>query len=296
MTLEQYLADRAQQVEQALDHALPSAETEPKIVHEAMRYSCLGGGKRLRGIMAMAACRAVGGAEKDALGYAAALEMVHAYSLVHDDLPAMDDDDYRRGKPTNHKVYGEGMAVLVGDALLTQAMEQMAKLPELYPVTLPNAHRLLLALTKASGTRGMIGGQVMDLIWEGKSIEPDVLETIHKKKTGALFEVSLVGGAVIGGAKNDEIASLTRYAENFGLAFQITDDILDVEGDAAVLGKATGADTKQAKATYPGVFGLEEAKAMAVRCVKNCKAALASLSGDTWALEQLALYVLERDK
>ncbi len=296
MTIEEYLVEKATMIENALEQALPGVSEEPSAVHEAMRYSCLGGGKRLRAILAMAACRAVGGQEKDALGFALALEMIHAYSLVHDDLPAMDDDDYRRGKLTSHKVYGEGMAVLVGDALLTQAMEQMAKLPELYAITLPTAFRLLLAVTKASGTKGMIGGQVLDLQYAGQDVDKQVLETIHRKKTGALFQVALTGGAMIGGAKNDELAALIRYAENFGLAFQITDDILDVIGDAETLGKATGADQKQHKATYPGLYGLEESQAMAARCVEESRKSLKYLSGDTWALDQLALFVQNRDR
>lgn len=296
MTIQEYLQEKAAWIETALDKVLPRATEKPHVVHEAMRYSCLGGGKRLRAILAMAACRSVGGQEKDALGYALALEMIHAYSLVHDDLPAMDDDDYRRGKLTSHKVYGEGMAVLVGDALLTQAMEQLAKLPEFYPVTLPTASRLMLAVTQAIGTKGMIGGQVLDLVHSGKQVTKDELETIHRLKTGALIAVSLTGGAMIGGAKTDELAALVRFSENFGLAFQITDDILDVVGDAEVLGKATGADAKQQKATYPGLYGLDESRSMAARCVNDCVASLKHLSGDTWALQELARYVLERDR
>ncbi len=295
MTIHDYLQEWAAEVEKTLDEVLPATGRQPSSIHEAMRYSCMGGGKRLRAVMALAACRAVGGAERDALGYGAALEMLHAYSLIHDDLPAMDDDDYRRGKLANHKVYGEAMAVLAGDALLTHAMEQLAALPEFYPVTLITAYRLMHEVTRACGTQGLIGGQVMDLENTGLPADAATLEAIHRRKTGALFEVSLKGGAMIGGGKNNELAALTRYAENFGLAFQITDDLLDVVGNQEALGKETGADARKNKATYPGVHGLERSRQMAADCLDACQASLSFLSGETWPLQQLAASILERD-
>ncbi len=289
--LEQYLAEQSSIIESALDHLLPKESEYPREIHQAMRYSCLGGGKRLRAVLAMESCQSVGGAGCDALDYACAIEMIHAYSLIHDDLPCMDDDDFRRGKPTNHKVFGEAIAVLAGDALLTYAMQVLAELDL-------DATLLILLfreVTTAIGSQGLIGGQVADLLSEGKSIQSDNMEYIHENKTGKLFLASIRGGGLIGGATDAQLAAITRYGQNFGLAFQITDDILDIVGDSKKLGKAVGSDLKLAKSTYPGLYGLEESSRMANDCVMQCHQALTSLPGQSCVLRELAQFVLDRD-
>lgn len=275
-----YVAQWAEAVEGALAELLPPEEEAPGIIHQAMRYSALGGGKRLRGVLAVTAARAAGSSEQRALPLAAALEMIHAYSLVHDDLPAMDDDDLRRGKPTNHKVFGEGIAVLAGDALLTRAFWVLGRLPTLAGISADKTLLILEEVTDAAGTMGLVGGQVADLKAAGRDdVTLDELRSIHLRKTGALFRASILCGALLAGADDAPkvLDALTAYADAFGLAFQIADDILDVTGDEEALGKATGRDTDQNKATYPALVGLDTARAMAEEASAEACRAVADL-------------------
>lgn len=293
-----YVSEWAEAVEESLDELLPAEDEEPSTIHRAMRYSALGGGKRLRGVLAVTACRAAGGDEVAALPLAAAIEMIHAYSLVHDDLPAMDDDDMRRGKPTNHKVFGEGMAILAGDALLTQAFLVLARLPELISVSAETTVHVIREISEAAGTVGLIGGQVADLEAEGRAnVAVEELQSIHARKTGALFRASVRTGALLAGASLETLQALTTYADAFGLAFQIADDILDVTGDAEVLGKQTGRDSQQAKATYPALVGLEQARQMAAEAAVDARAAVAALPSPARdVLEYLADFAVRRDR
>lgn len=294
MKLDGYLAKQIEKIESALEQYLPEQSSKPSVIHESMRYSTLGGGKRLRAILAIEACAAVGGTPEVALGYACALEMIHAYTLIHDDLPSMDNDDFRRGKPTNHKVFGEAIALLAGDALLTKAFEIIAGLVD-QGLDANLVIRIIKEVSVACGSEGLIGGQVVDLISEGKAIDQEELEYIHRNKTGKLFLAALRGGALLGGADQEQLALITTYGENFGLAFQITDDILDIVGDAEKLGKAVGSDLRQEKSTYVSLFGLEQAKQEAKQHVALCSQAAQQLTGANSALEAIAHYVLLRD-
>ena len=292
MGMREYLKTNAQIVEDRLNLLLPESVVKPDVIHRAMRYSCLGGGKRLRAILAMEACAAVGGKRESALDFACAIEMIHAYTLIHDDLPAMDDDDYRRGKLANHKVFGEGIAILAGDALLTFAFEVLSGLEN---IESSRVLRLIQEVSVACGSQGLIGGQVVDLESEGQEIDQLTLEYIHRHKTGKLFSVALRGGAIIGGADEAQLSDLALYGENLGLAFQITDDILDVSGDIAKLGKATGADLRKGKSTSVSLLGLEGAKEQAKKCVEQCKRYAERLPSSDHRLVELAEYVLNRD-
>lgn len=293
-----YVAEQARAVEKAMDELLPPEQDAPATIHRAMRYSALGGGKRLRGVLVVTACRAAGGSERTALPLAAALEMLHAYSLVHDDLPAMDDDDLRRGKPTAHKVFGEGMAVLAGDALLTRAFWVIGRLPALVGVSAEKTLAIVEEVTDAAGTMGLIGGQVADLEAEGRTdVTVEELRSIHLRKTGALFRACLRCGALLGDPTPDVLTSLTAYADAFGLAFQIADDILDVVGDERSLGKHTGRDTDQEKATYPALMGLDAARRMAWQAAEDACAAVARLPSPARdVLEGLARFAVRRDR
>ena len=286
---------KAGKIEEILTKSLPQAVQKPYLLHESMRYSTLGGGKRLRALLVMGACKAVAGDVGRTYGLAAALEMIHAYSLVHDDLPCMDDDDLRRGKPANHKVYGEAVAVLAGDALLTEAFAELAKMPEKYGVPPPIALRVIAEVASSCGSRGMVGGQVVDILSQGERPDLAVLEYIHAHKTGALISAALRGGAIVGEGKEEQIKAITAYARNFGLAFQITDDILDEMGDPDLLGKKVGSDRRLEKQTYPRLFGLERSKKMAKTYVNQCLQALEGFSEDAWLLRELALFLLRMD-
>lgn len=291
--LQQYLHSRAQLVERALEQYLPADDIVPEILHRSMRYSTLGGGKRLRGILALAAAEVAQGSGEAALPLAAALEMIHAFSLIHDDLPCMDDDDWRRGKPSNHKMFGEAIALLAGDALLTRAFYLLTRLSLPDDAAVVN---IVAEVAQAVGSEGLIGGQVVDLQSEGKNVDRATLEYIHRHKTGDLITVALRTGAMVGGAGKDLLASLTTYGREMGLLFQITDDILDVEGDADKLGKPVGSDATQGKATYPALFGMERAKEAARGAAEGAVAALEGLGEDAWPLRELAGYILHRDR
>lgn len=288
-------AVRLEKVERILAAALPGVQDQPRLLHEAMRYSTLEGGKRLRALLAMAACEAVGGDATQASGLAAALEMVHAYSLIHDDLPCMDDDDLRRGKPSNHRVYGEAMAVLAGDGLLTEAFAELTKMPEKYGISPKTTLRVTAELAAAIGSRGMVGGQAVDILSEGKEVGQDTLYYIHSHKTGALFTAALRGGALVGGCSEEQLAALTDYGRNFGLAFQITDDILDEAGDSSQTGKTVGSDERAGKQTFPRLFGLEKSRELARNCVQVCLTSLEGFSEQAWFLRELARFILTRD-
>ena len=260
---------------------------------ESMKYSLMAGGKRLRPILLMAAADAAGGHGDDYLASACALEMIHTYSLIHDDLPAMDNDDYRRGRLTNHKVYGAGLATLAGDALLTLAFEVLLRQKGVSPETLV---RVVREISTAAGPEGMVGGQALDLESEGKHIDRDTLRRMHMAKTGALFRAAVRSGAILAGADDAKLAALTEYAEAFGLAFQITDDILDVTGDEAAIGKPVGSDERNQKSTYVTLTSLDEAKRLAREAVDRAHQALAPLGEKAAFLDELAEYLITRDR
>ncbi len=292
--LQWYFQERGKAVEEALQATLPlSLDTEGTPLADAMRYTALAGGKRLRPILTLLSTETVGGSYRDAIPAGIAIELIHTYSLVHDDLPAMDDDEFRRGKPTNHKVYGEAQAILAGDALLTLAFEVLGKQIGYWQED--RARQVITEIAIAAGYAGMVGGQAKDLVSEGKRLSLEQLKDIHKKKTGALIRASVRSGAIIGGAKEEELNALTKFADNFGLAFQIVDDLLDLTGDEQVLGKGVGSDLRKAKATYPGILGIEEARNMAFELIKEAKEGI-RIFADIEILEELADYVLERDR
>jgi geranylgeranyl diphosphate synthase type II len=282
-------------VDDALERALPAAAAWPATIHGAARYSLFAGGKRVRPLLVLAACDAVGGRLEDALPYACAVEMIHTYSLVHDDLPAMDNDDLRRGKPTCHKVFGEAIAILAGDALLTRAFHLLAELPQTADeVTLRRRMAALGVLGEACGTRGLIGGQVCDLESEGRDVDAASLERLHRAKTGALLAACVRGGALLGGAGEAELARLERYGAAIGLGFQVVDDILDATEPAERLGKTAGKDLAAAKATYVRIHGLARAREMAQALLREALAALEPLGERAEALDVLARLIFER--
>ncbi len=287
-----YLVESKARVEAALDESL--GPERPEQLREAMRYSLLAGGKRLRPILCLAACELAGGDSEQALSTAVALEMIHTMSLIHDDLPAMDNDDLRRGRPTNHKVYGDAVAILAGDALLTRSFEMVAlRSPGVAPERLL---KVVGELSVVAGAPGLVGGQVGDLECEGKQVDLDTLEFIHLHKTGALLSACVICGALIGGAKEDLIAALRIYARGIGLAFQIIDDILDVTASSDVLGKTAGKDLIADKTTYPKLLGLEESRRRAELLVSEAKAALEPWSASAAPLLALADYITSRDR
>lgn len=295
MDLKLYLKERCQLVDKALDSYLPKEDDLPFSLHKAMRYSVFAGGKRVRPILMLAACEAVGGEIGQAMPAACAMEMIHTYSLIHDDLPAMDDDDFRRGNPTNHKVFGEAIAILAGDALLTQAFILLSA-PELLGSVSPER---LLAVTReiatCAGSFGMVGGQVVDMESEGKAdIDLPTVQYIHTHKTGALIKASVKAGAILGGADASKLAAITRYGEAAGLAFQIADDILDIEGTTEEIGKDAGSDQARGKATYPAVVGLADAKRRAVELMEIALAALDPLGAKAEPLREIARYIVSR--
>lgn len=283
--------ERRELVEQQLVKELEQEPPLDETLAAAMKYSLMAGGKRLRPILLMAAADAVGAKGTDYLTAGCALEMIHTYSLIHDDLPAMDNDDYRRGKLTNHKVYGDGMAVLAGDALLTLAFEALTRQQHTDAATLL---RVVKEISTAAGMNGMVGGQAIDLESEGKHIDMETLRRMHMGKTGALFRAALRSGAILAGADEKKLAALTDYAEKFGLAFQITDDILDVVGDEKLIGKPVGSDIRNEKSTYVTLTSLEEAQKLAKETVDGAVAALQDFGPEADFLRQLVRYMLER--
>ena len=294
MELKSYLRERAALVDQALDRWLPQADVLPAKLHEAMRYSVFAGGKRLRPVLIFAACEAVGGRPEQVLHAACAMEMIHTYSLIHDDLPAMDDDDFRRGRPTNHKVFGEANAILAGDALLTEAFRLLADPAANRGIAPDVALRVIEIIARCAGSQGMVGGQVVDMESEGQPIDFAVLQYIHTRKTGALFLASIQAGALLGGGSEAQLAALTRYGETAGLAFQIADDILDIVGNQAELGKDVGSDQARGKATYPALLGLSEARRRAEELRDLALEALEPLGPAAEPLRAIASYIVDR--
>lgn len=288
------LEKRKEYIDSCLKKYLPQKDTHPPVIHEAMHYAVLNGGKRLRPIMVLEGARLAGGNQENAVPIACALEMIHSYSLVHDDLPAMDNDELRRGKPTCHIVFGEANAILTGDALLTGAFAVMTEAAKLPGVKLANLVRVIREMADAAGSQGMVGGQVIDLEWEGKNIDYETLQTLHSLKTGELFQAALRSGAIIADMNQEGLAAVDEYARNFGLAFQITDDILDVSGNQELLGKPTGSDARNGKTTYPGLFGLDKSREMAASCVEACIRSLQNFGSEADFLRQLASFTLER--
>ena len=284
---------RADLVEEGLLRELKKVPAYDETLEKAMEYSLMAGGKRLRPVLLMAAADAVGKDGSNFLTTGCAIEMIHTYSLIHDDLPAMDNDDYRRGKPTNHRVFGDGIAVLAGDALLTLAFEVMLRQQGATPETLV---AVVSEMSRAAGPYGMVGGQVLDLEGEGRHLDMAALRKIHMGKTGALFCAAIRSGAILAGANEAELAALTLYAERFGLAFQITDDILDVIGDEAAIGKPVGSDARNEKATYVTLTSLEEAQKLAEAAVSEAVEALRIFDERAAFLRELALFLLRREK
>jgi geranylgeranyl diphosphate synthase type II len=291
--LKGYLDSRTIAVNQALDRFLPAETVRPATIHKAMRYSLFAGGKRMRPALTLAAAEACGGRLEDALPAACAVECIHTYSLIHDDLPAMDNDDFRRGKPTNHKVYGEGIAILAGDALLTQAFEIIAQSRNRSRYS---HQTLVLELARAAGSLQLIAGQVADLEGEGKTISAEQLKYIHERKTSALLCCSARLGGMSANCTPAQLAALTDFGYNVGLAFQIIDDILDITQTTEQLGKTAGKDSKAKKATYPSIVGLEKSRRLAKRLTERAFAALQIFRGRAQALEALAGFLLVRDR
>ncbi len=291
--LKAYLQDRRKIVEDALQRYLPPANNSPQEIYQAVHYSVFAGGKRIRPILCLAAVEAVGGDLAPAMPIACALELIHTYSLIHDDLPAMDNDDFRRGKPTNHKVFGEGIAILAGDALLTEAFVLLSHTEK---VRMPVEKRVAVIreIAQAAGIAGMVGGQALDVLSAKSSSSVEILSEIHRRKTGALIMASVKTGAIISNAREEKIKALAEYGMNVGMAFQIADDILNVEGDRNLLGKETGSDAALGKITYPFLMGMDYAKD---KLHKHIEAAIESLSifdERVLPLRLIAHYVMER--
>ncbi len=294
MEFKQCLKEKASFVEKVLKEYMPKEEGYQNTVIEAMNYSLSAGGKRLRPILTLEACKIVGGNEDEAIPFAIAIEMIHTYSLIHDDLPALDNDDLRRGRPTNHKVYGEAMGILAGDALLNYAFEVMLA----GSINKENPEKYLKAINeiaKGAGIYGMIGGQVVDVESENKQIEKEKLDYIHMNKTAAMMVGCMRAGATIGGANSEQMEEITKYAKNIGLSFQIVDDILDIVGDEAKLGKKVGSDIENHKSTYPSLLGLDKSKEIAHNLIDEAKKSIEKLSDDVDFLKGLAEYIIDRE-
>jgi geranylgeranyl diphosphate synthase, type II len=284
-----------QAADEALDRALPPESAWPATIHRAVRYSLFAGGKRIRPVLVLAAGEAVGGVREELMPLACAVEMIHTYSLIHDDLPAMDDDDLRRGKPTSHKVFGEAVAILAGDALLTRAFHLLAEVPEGWDdARVRRRLRAAATLGEACGTTGLIGGQVMDLESEGLAISASDLECLHRAKTGALLSACVRGGAILGGGDAGDLQLLSRYASAIGLAFQVVDDVLDATGDAEHLGKTAGKDEAAKKATYVSVHGLDQARSLAASLRQEALEAIAPLGPRGDLLAAIARLIVDR--
>ncbi len=292
LDLEKYLAERTELVNSALKKLLVHENEYPKALHSAMHYSLFAGGKRLRPVLTLAAAEAVGGSIDTALNTACALECIHTYSLIHDDLPALDDDDVRRGRPTCHKEFGEAMAILAGDALLTAAFGLIGSTPSTRHA---DVLKVICEVARAAGSTGMIGGQVVDIESEGADVPFPVLEYIHIHKTGEMIMAAVKCGGILGGAAEADLAQLTRYARAIGLAFQITDDILDVVGASALMGKTAGADESRGKVTYPSHIGLDASRERAAELVAIAIEALAGFDESAEPLREIANFIISRE-
>jgi geranylgeranyl diphosphate synthase, type II len=294
MPFDEYLKEQSELTNSWLDRLIPSEAEPPSEIHRAMRYSLFAGGKRLRPVLCIAAGEVFGADASEIMPVACALEMIHTYSLVHDDLPAMDDDDLRRGRPTCHKVFGEAIAILAGDALLTHAFRVLAE-RGVTDANRARRMRVVAEVARAAGSAGgMIGGQVLDMLAEGKEVDGDALDALHAAKTGALLTASVVVGALSGGADDEAVATLRRFGASTGLAFQIADDVLDVTATSADLGKTPGKDASAGKATYPSLYGVEESRRRAEHLVADALDALDALGRHADRLRQIARFIVER--
>lgn len=295
MDLKHYLQERIHLIDNALERYLPADSVHPQSIHQAMRYSVFAGGKRVRPVLMLAACDAVGGSPDTALPAACAMELIHTYSLIHDDLPAMDNDDFRRGRPTNHKVYGEAVAILAGDGLLTEAFKLVSDPRFASGLSADTKLAVIHEIASCAGTFGMVGGQVVDMESEGKpEIDLPTVQYIHAHKTGALIKASVVCGALLGGAEENQLQAVRRYGEAAGLAFQIADDILDIEGTTEEIGKDAGSDQARGKATYPAILGLSAAKQEAAYMMEQALLAIEPLGRAADPLRAIARYIVER--
>jgi geranylgeranyl diphosphate synthase type II len=295
MNIKDYLEQKRLEVDRFLDALTPSPATPPITLHESMRYSLLGGGKRVRPILAIAAAEELGTSSPGLMAVACSLELIHTYSLIHDDLPSMDNDDFRRGKPTNHKVYGEAIAILAGDALLTMAFDVITR-PELMKGCEPVRQvRILQELAFGSGNMGMVGGQVFDIQAEHQDIDLNALQNIHRHKTGMLIRAAVRMGAIAAGASDRQLDDMTSYAEDIGLAFQIADDVLNVTGTREELGKNPNTDAERGKKTYPTFYGVEGAKRLADECAARAIGRLTSFGSSADPLRDLARYITARN-
>ncbi len=293
MKLEPYLKKKQEIVDRFLKSFLSAKKTNsgcPKKLYKAMEYSLMAGGKKVRPILTIASYEAAGGRSKNIVPVAASLELIHTYSLIHDDLPAMDNDDFRRNKPTNHRVFGEAVAILAGDALLTEAFGIIASTPVKPEILI----KIINELTQACGTKGMVGGQTADIIFEDKKISEKDLYYIHTHKTGALIRASILIGAIMAEAPSKMLHALSKYGEKTGLAFQIVDDILDVIGTKEELGKSTGSDIMKGKNTYPSLYGLEKSKIKAKKLIHDSLKAIENLDKKAEPLREIAKYILSR--
>jgi geranylgeranyl diphosphate synthase type II len=294
MELKEYLKEKKNLVEAFLTMYF-GQPFKPAILHESMSYSIAAGGKRVRPVLCIAAYEACGGRAEDVVPQAASIELIHTYSLIHDDLPAMDNDDLRRGKPTNHKVFGDGMAILAGDGLLTEAFSLLGD-PRYRHASISDAAiiKIIYELAYAAGAHGMVGGQAQDLMSENAEPDADTLSFIHHHKTAALLSVSVRMGGILAGADEAKINGLNKYGDNIGLAFQVVDDILDIEGDTEVIGKPKGSDEKKKKMTYPSLYGIEESKKKAKDLIDTAVAALSVFDEKAEPLRAIARYLYER--
>ena len=295
MDLKQYIIEKNEHVNLALKKYLAFAPGPFEVLSKSMAYSIFAGGKRVRPVLCIAGSEVVGGDIKTAMPFACALEMIHTYSLIHDDLPCMDDDDLRRGKPTNHKVYGEAQALLAGNSLLTLAFEICLEAANNNDIPGDLAQKALLDISKAIGIMGVMGGQSLDSMWEGKSLSLDQVETVCHHKTAALILTSVRTGAIVGNADKQKLDGLTAYGKAIGLAFQVADDILNVTGDAKKLGKNVGTDKDRGKSTYIEVLGLDGAKQKAKELFEQSLEALSVFGQEAWMLRDLARYIVHRD-
>lgn len=292
--IKQYLDERKTLVDKALQKFMPRPSGLASDVIRAMNYSLFAGGKRIRPILCIAGAEAVGGSTDSVVPVACAIELIHTYSLIHDDLPVMDNDDLRRGKPTNHKVFGEAVALLAGDGLLTLAFNLMAGYGAEKEVEKKALLRVIDLIASAAGYKGMVGGQVVDITYEGKESDPAVVEYIHRHKTAALIAASVTTGIILAGGNKDEEKSINRYGQQIGLAFQIADDILNVEGDKGLMGKGTGSDKEKGKITYPSVFGAAESKKIQKELINNAIESLKIFDNRAEPLRDLARYIINR--
>lgn len=291
--LEAYLEDRRKIVEEALSRYLPAENNRPEEIYKAMRYSVFAGGKRIRPILCLAAAEACGGDMAPAMPVACSLELIHTYSLIHDDLPSMDNDDFRRGKPTSHKVFGENIAILAGDALLTEAFVLLSR-SEKIRISAEKRLMVIQEIAQAAGVAGMVGGQTLDILSEKTRPAEEVLYEIHRRKTGALLKAAVRSGAIMSNARENKVQALTEYGLHIGMAFQISDDILNVEGDSELMGKGTGSDSERGKVTYPSVIGIAAAKKRLQEHIDAATSSIAHFDKRALPLQLISRYIMER--